>query len=53
MKVQFCFRIDTERLARLKTAIAKLGPYAPSITQVIERGVDLALREMEKARCVG
>ena len=46
-KVQYSVRIHAERLARLKATIAKLGPYAPSITRVIERGIDLALEELE------
>jgi hypothetical protein len=47
MKVQYSIRLGAERLAKLKAAIARLGPYAPSVTQVIERGIDLALEELE------
>ncbi len=41
-------RISNELLARLKKASDKRkNPYAPTITQIIERGLDLALSELE------
>jgi predicted transcriptional regulator len=51
MTRQITVRLDEELLARLdKVTDAGRNPYAPSKRQVIERGLELALRELEKRK---
>ncbi|MBC6714726.1 hypothetical protein H9Q09_00820 [Aurantimonas sp. DM33-3] len=40
-------RLSTEARARLDAA-SQVGPYAISLTSVIERGIELAARELEE-----
>lgn len=48
-KEQLSLRISETLLARLRTAADKArNPYAPSLTQVVERGIELALKELER-----
>lgn len=48
-KVPLSLRIDRELLDKLERAVDRSkNPYAPSKTQIIERGIELALRELEK-----
>lgn len=44
------FRLTEERRARLTAAIASMEPYKPSLTSVVERGIDLAIIELETLR---
>lgn len=47
-KVQLGIRISDEMYGRLATATDRaLNPYAPTMTQIVERGVELALRELK------
>ncbi len=43
-------RLSPELAARLKKALDQAGPYAPTITQVMLRGLELALKEIERKR---
>jgi hypothetical protein len=46
---QIGLRLPAELLERLRTAAdASKNPYAPSMTQIVERGIILALRELER-----
>ena len=45
---RFSFRLKRELRAKLDKATA--GHYAPSITAIIERGIDLALKELKSKR---
>lgn len=48
MKIAVTFRIDPAMKARLDKACDRgCNPYAPSKTRLLERGIELALREME------
>ena len=47
-KKQRSYRIDDDLLRRLQEAIRKAGPYAPTETQVVERGIELAIKELER-----
>lgn len=50
-KTTVSFRLDEELLDRLRKAtVESRSPFAPSMTAVIERGIELALRELEKRR---
>lgn len=47
-KEQLNLRIDVYLLARLRAAADSTNnPYAPSLTQIVERGIDLALKELD------
>lgn len=49
MKIAVTFRIDPAMKARLDKACDRdRNPYAPSKTRLLERGIELALREMER-----
>lgn len=42
-------RLEKGRAAKLRVASDKgKNPYAPSVTQIVERGIDLALNELER-----
>lgn len=43
-------RLSPELTARLKKAQDHAGAYAPTITQIMLRGLDLALREIERKK---
>jgi len=46
---QLGLRLPHELLERLRAvADADKNPYAPTMTQIVERGIILALRELEK-----
>jgi hypothetical protein len=47
MKAPLSIRLDGRLLAQLRTA-SNGGPYAPTVTQIVERGIVLALRELER-----
>ena len=43
-------RLSDEMWKRLqKAADKKTNPYAPSMTQIVQRGIDLALQELEES----
>ena len=46
MKKMVAFRLPEELLAQLRDAAT--GPYAPSQTKIVERGIELALRELRR-----
>lgn len=51
IKQQVNARLPDELYARLEKATDKSkNPYAPSKTSIIERGVELALKELEKRK---
>jgi uncharacterized protein YfbU (UPF0304 family) len=45
-KVAVSFKIKKELMRQLRAAAA--GHYAPTMTAIVERGIELALREIEK-----
>jgi len=46
---QLSLRLPDNLLVRLRNAANKArNPYAPSITQIVERGIELALKELER-----
>lgn len=46
---QLSLRLPDDLLARLRAAADRdKNPYAPSITQIVERGIELSLRELER-----
>jgi hypothetical protein len=45
-KVPVSFKLHQELLAKLRSACE--GLYAPTMTAIVERGIELALRELEK-----
>lgn len=45
-KTPMAFKLNTELTKRLKAATK--GHYAPTMTAILERGIELALRELEK-----
>jgi hypothetical protein len=48
-KIIQTIRVDADLLERARKAANKdRNPYAPSLIQIIERGMELALRELEK-----
>lgn len=48
-KVPVSLRIDRNLMDRLDRAVNRSrNPYAPTKTQIVERGIELALRELEK-----
>lgn len=48
-KVPVSLRIDRNLMDRIGKAVDRTrNPYAPTMTQIIERGIELALRELEK-----
>jgi hypothetical protein len=50
-KTQIAIRLDSSLLARARRVSDKENnPYAPTLIQVIERGLELALREIEKKK---
>jgi hypothetical protein len=50
-KSPFALRIDEELLERLRKATLSSGDrYAPTMTQVVERGIELALKELERRK---
>jgi uncharacterized protein YfbU (UPF0304 family) len=50
-KTQIAIRVDTALLKRARSLSDKNGnPYAPSLIQIIERGLELALRELERKK---
>lgn len=49
MREPLSIRIDEKVMARLKAA-SNAGLYAPSMTEIVERGIILALRELERKR---
>ena len=46
MKKIMGFRLEQELIDRLQAAA--VGPYAPTMTQIVEQGIELALRELGK-----
>lgn len=40
------FKLPPDIVAKLKAAT--VGRYAPTMTAIVERGIELALRELEK-----
>jgi hypothetical protein len=51
-KQQMNFKIDPRLVERLREATEKDGenPYAPTMTQIVERGLELALEERNKKK---
>ena len=47
---QVCVRVPKELHEKLAKATARGKPYAPTKSQVITRGIALALAELEKKR---
>lgn len=47
-KIAVSLKINAELAAKLKAATS--GLYAPTMTAIIERGIDLALRELESRK---
>lgn len=45
-KTPVAYKINSELIKRLKAA--SKGHYAPTMTAIIERGLELALRELER-----
>jgi predicted DNA-binding protein len=46
---QLSIRISEGLNARLRAATDRdKNPYAPSVTQIVERGIELALKELER-----
>jgi predicted DNA-binding protein len=45
-KKAMSFKLPPELLRRLRSAAS--GHYAPTMTAIVERGIELALRELEK-----
>ena len=49
--IQIGIRISEELKKRLDRATSReRDPYAPTLTQVVERGLELALKEFEERR---
>jgi predicted DNA-binding protein len=46
MKKQISFRLDASLVDRLRKASE--GMYRPTMTEIVERGIELALREIER-----
>jgi len=46
-KEQISFRLDSGLIERLRAA-SEHGRYPPTMTQIVERGIELALRELER-----
>lgn len=42
-------RLDSDLLERLRAA-SQIGQYPPTMTQIVERGIELALRELERQK---
>ena len=50
-KRQFSVRLPDDQVARLQAATDKSrDPYAPTITRIVERGIELALAELRIER---
>lgn len=50
-KTSVTFRIEDKLLERLKKASSDSNSsYAPTQVQIVERGIELALREIEKKK---
>lgn len=47
-KIPVSFKIDPKLAAKLRAA--SKGLYAPSMTAIVERGIELALREIDKKK---
>jgi len=47
-KEQISFRLDSDLIDRLRAA-SEHGRYPPTMTQIVERGIESALRELERA----
>jgi len=46
-KIPFTLRLDSSVMERLTSAADRLkNPYAPNKTQIVERGIELALQEI-------
>jgi len=45
-KKPVAFKIDAELIAKLRAATD--GRYAPTMTAIVERGIELALAELKK-----
>lgn len=51
MKIAVTFRIGPEMKARIDKACDRdRNPYAPSKTRLLERGIELALKEIERKK---
>jgi predicted DNA-binding protein len=48
MKKPISFRLDEALVERLRAASE--GLYAPSMAEIVERGIELALRELERKK---
>jgi hypothetical protein len=50
-RIPIGLKLDAKLLAKLRAkTIESKEPYAPTMTQAIERGIELALVEIEKKR---
>lgn len=50
-KQTLSFRIDAVILERLRRlTLDSQDPYAPTMTQVVERGIELAIKELERKK---
>jgi len=45
-KVQIAFRLSASLISKLRSA--SKGHYAPTMTAILERGIELALKELER-----
>jgi hypothetical protein len=48
MKETISIRLNSQLLERLRKASGR--PLAPTMTKIIERGIELALRELERRK---
>jgi hypothetical protein len=48
-KEKVSMRLDSDLLERLRAA-SQIGQYPPTMTQIVERGIELALRELERQK---
>lgn len=49
VKKHFSVRLEDEQMTRLHAATDRAAdPYAPTITRIVERGIELALAELER-----
>lgn len=47
---QIGIRLTPQLDDRLRKAVARTGPYKLSVTQLVVRGIELALQELDKSR---
>lgn len=50
IKERYSCRVDPERMERLRRVINAQSFPKPTMTQAVERGMDLVMKELEKKR---